>query len=316
MSKPIPLVSVSVVTYNHKDYIKQCLDGILMQETNFPFEIILGEDESNDGTREICIEYTNKYPDKIKLFLRSRKDVIYINGNPTGRYNFIQNLKAANGKYIALCEGDDYWTDPLKLQKQVDFLEENTDVNLCFHNADIIDTQGKFVKTLLGDDIINEEYTPQEVCSGKILPTASVVFRSILIELPRIMYSVQNADTVLFALLTQKSKAKYISSVNNSIYRFHDRGVWNSLDNLSKTNALANSYYKLEKVINKENKSFVAQVALKNYGTVFENLLPIKRMPFYVKDYFNFLIISIKYRDFKFLTASFKNLVKRIISRV
>ncbi len=131
------MVSVCVQTYQHKGYIKQCLDGILMQQTNFPYEIILGEDESTDGTREICIEYAEKYPDKIKLFLRCRKDVIYINGNATGRFNFMENLKACKGKYTALCEGDDYWTDPLKLQKQVDFLEANPEYSLIFTNCQV-----------------------------------------------------------------------------------------------------------------------------------------------------------------------------------
>ena len=104
-----PFVSISVTTFNQKNYIKDCLDGILNQRTTFQFEIILGEDQSNDGTREVCQDYAKRYPEKIKLFLRSRKDVIYINGNATGRYNFLENLKACRGKYIALCEGDDYW---------------------------------------------------------------------------------------------------------------------------------------------------------------------------------------------------------------
>jgi glycosyltransferase involved in cell wall biosynthesis len=124
---------MSVVTYNQESYIEECLDGILMQQTTFPFEIILGEDESSDGTRDICQAYAEKYPDKIKLFLRSRKDVIYINGNATGRFNMIENLKACTGRYIALCEGDDYWTDPLKLQKQVDLLEANPELVACHH---------------------------------------------------------------------------------------------------------------------------------------------------------------------------------------
>ena len=136
-----PFVSISVTTFNQKNYIKDCLDGILNQRTTFQFEIILGEDQSNDGTREVCQDYAKRYPEKIKLFLRSRKDVIYINGNATGRYNFLENLKACRGKYIALCEGDDYWTDPLKLQKQVDFLESNEDYNICFHDVKIFNQQ-------------------------------------------------------------------------------------------------------------------------------------------------------------------------------
>ena len=126
-----PLVSVCVQTYQHADFIKQCLDSILMQQTNFDFEILLGEDESTDGTKEICIEYAEKHPDKIRLFLHKRENVIHIGGHPTGRFNMLYNLNEARGKYIALCEGDDYWTDPLKLQKQVDFLEKNNAFDIC-----------------------------------------------------------------------------------------------------------------------------------------------------------------------------------------
>lgn len=137
-----PTVSVCIQTYNHQPYIKECLDSILMQQTTFPFEIILGEDESCDGTREICKTYADKHPEQIKLFLRCRKDVIYINGNATGRFNMIENLKACKGKYIALCEGDDYWTDPLKLQKQVDLLEANPELVACHHWQKIAVSRG------------------------------------------------------------------------------------------------------------------------------------------------------------------------------
>ncbi len=118
-----PLVSVCVTTYNHESYIRSCLDGILAQETDFLYEICVGEDESSDGTRAICLEYAESHPLKIRLFLRSRQDVLYIAGRPTGRYNFLETIKACRGTYIAFCEGDDYWTHPRKLQKQVKFLE-------------------------------------------------------------------------------------------------------------------------------------------------------------------------------------------------
>src|SRR4051812_21193461 len=138
-----PLVSVAVQTYQHKAYIKDCLEGILMQKTNFPFEILLGEDRSTDGTREICMEYAKKYPDKIKLFLHHRENNIRINGRQTGLFNFLYNFFSAGGKYIAICEGDDYWTDPFKLQKQVDEMEVHLDINICSHPAVIIDDKLK-----------------------------------------------------------------------------------------------------------------------------------------------------------------------------
>lgn len=149
MEKPInaatPVVSVCVQTYQQVQFIRQCLDGILQQQTTFDFELIIGEDESNDGTREVCMEFAQKFPDRIRLFLRSRKDVIYINGQATGRFNFLENLKASRGRYIALCEGDDYWTDPLKLQKQVNSLQNNPTYSAVFTDLIHIDFAGNLI---------------------------------------------------------------------------------------------------------------------------------------------------------------------------
>lgn len=117
-----PLVSVKVITYNHAEYISKCLDGILMQKTNFPFEIVIGEDCSTDGTREIVFDYAKKYPDTIRIITSDE--------NVGMMKNSRRVFLAAKGKYIAFCEGDDYWIDPLKLQKQVDFLEANPDYGM------------------------------------------------------------------------------------------------------------------------------------------------------------------------------------------
>src|SRR5690606_34031006 len=120
-----PIVSVIVATYNHENYIKQCLDGILMQQTTFDFEIILKEDCSTDNTREIVKQYQKKFPNKIRLWLTNEN--LYSKKIKLSGYNY------TDSKYIALCEGDDYWTDPLKLQKQVEFLENNLDYVICSH---------------------------------------------------------------------------------------------------------------------------------------------------------------------------------------
>lgn len=137
------MVSVLVTTYNHESYIEQTLDSILMQETSFPFEICIGEDESGDHTRDICIRYAEKYPDKIRLFLRSRKDVNFLKGQPTGRNNFIKTSNACRGRYVATIEGDDLWTDSAKLQQQFDYLEGNPNCGFVCHYASIIDANGK-----------------------------------------------------------------------------------------------------------------------------------------------------------------------------
>lgn len=225
MNQVIPLVSVCVTTFNHKDYIAECLDNILMQKTTFPIEIILGEDDSSDGTREICIDYAERFPDKIKLFLRSRKDVIYINGNPTGRFNFMENLKSCQGKYIALCEGDDYWTDPLKLQKQVDFLEADTGYNYCGHNSYSL-TKGVLKELQLA----LKSFEFKELIFKNYLSTATLVFRKTAInKLPPFFKDVPAGDWALQLLAIKNSKG-YVLDDNMSVYRIHDHGIWSNLD--------------------------------------------------------------------------------------
>lgn len=120
------IVSVSCITYNHAKYIRQCLDGILMQKADFQYEILIHDDASTDGTDDIIREYAQKYPTIIKPIFE--KENQYSKGVPISA---TFNYPRAEGKYIALCEGDDYWTDPYKLQKQVDFMESHPDYGLC-----------------------------------------------------------------------------------------------------------------------------------------------------------------------------------------
>ena len=120
---PEPLVSIRTSTYNHEKYIRQCIEGILMQKTDFPFEYIIGEDCSTDGTMAIVREYAQKYPDIIR--------VVTDDVNVGMRANGLRCIERCRGKYMAICEGDDWWTDPHKLQKQVDFLESHPDYLMC-----------------------------------------------------------------------------------------------------------------------------------------------------------------------------------------
>ncbi|ANT64609.1 Putative glycosyltransferase EpsE [Prosthecochloris sp. CIB 2401] len=128
---PSPLVSIRTSTYQHVKYIGQCIEGVLMQKTNFPIEYIIGEDYSTDGTREIVLEYARKYPHVIR--------VITADYNVGAKANGRRCENAIRGKYVALCEGDDYWTDPYKLQKQVDSLEENPEYGMVFTRCCVLD---------------------------------------------------------------------------------------------------------------------------------------------------------------------------------
>jgi glycosyltransferase involved in cell wall biosynthesis len=161
-----PIVSVHMVTYNHEKYISQSIEGVLSQITDFEFEIVIGEDKSTDGTLLICREYQKKYPKKIRLVERSV--------NIGSLNNFIDLFNHCNGKYIAICEGDDYWTDPLKLQKQVDILEENFQYAICSTKVFHEKISGAINKDMT---IMKNEFTLKDVVFSNLIRTCSVVFR-------------------------------------------------------------------------------------------------------------------------------------------
>tara|TARA_R110000850_G_scaffold25797_1_gene74162 strand:- start:15993 stop:16949 length:957 start_codon:yes stop_codon:yes gene_type:complete len=235
-----PLVSVCIVTYQHANYIRECLNGILMQQTTFPFEILLGDDASTDGTRETCIEYAQKHPTKIRLFLHHRENNIAINGSPTGRFNFLYNLYNASGKYIALCEGDDYWTDPLKLQKQVDFLEDNDEYNICFHKVKLYYNQNNiFTKDTITREV-NETTDVIELSKGNFIHTPSIVFRNNY-ELSKWLVKCPTVDWALYMTIVNSNKIKKINEIM-AIYRINDKGIWSGKNAIQQMLMTVNSF--------------------------------------------------------------------------
>ena len=253
-----PLVTISVVTFQHGNYIRKCLDGILMQKTDFAFEILLGEDDSSDGTREICIDYANRYPNKIRLFLHHRENNIKIGGQPTGRFNFLYNLYSAQGKYIALCEGDDYWTDPLKLQKQVDFLEGNEGYSGCFHSTVIKNEMTKDDEKLWRTYNKNE-FTIEDTFSRlSLIHTSSFLFKRESLIIPSWFSKIISGDMALFALIASQGSLSLIDEPM-SVYRKNEGGITSSLKlfNYHKSRIVLFGYlnkelnYKYQKKINK-----------------------------------------------------------------
>lgn len=173
--KPYPvLVSISCVTYNHSSYIRECLDGFLMQKTNFVFEVLIHDDASTDGTSDIINEYKKKYPDIIKPIYQTENQ--YSKGiSPTRMFNYPR----AKGKYIALCEGDDYWTDLYKLQKQVDFLEANPDYGMCYTQAKVfIQNQKSFSAKNIGKRTTSFEDLLHHNC----IPTLTTCVRKNILD--------------------------------------------------------------------------------------------------------------------------------------
>lgn len=235
-----PMVSIAVLAYNHGPFIAECLDSLLCQKTDFPYEICIGEDESSDETRPICERYAAENPDKIRLFLRSRKDVVHINGKPTGRFNFIETMKACRGRYVAICEGDDRWTDSAKLALQVQALEGRSDCSICFCNVQIVFDDGTAPYEGYGvpdrsarvTKVSVMEKPPLEsdiwsLAKGNYIHTPGVMFRNWLLKdpFPEFMQSTDIGDWPLHMCSARYGKILYLDQVL-AVYRVHQGGIW------------------------------------------------------------------------------------------
>jgi len=225
-----PVVHVWVSTYNHEKYIEQCLDGIMMQETTFPYEVVVKEDKSTDRTREIVVQYQAKHPDKIRLWLC--KENLFKLGIKSAPVRSI----AARGKYIALCEGDDYWTDPLKLQKQVDFLEKNPEYVVCYTDAVSLNQEDGLYKSVLSEHH-KVDYTQEELIRNRTyIKTCTMCYRNVISQksYPPEMCKVKSGDNFLTSMLGQYGKGAYLADVQPSVYRKHEGGVFSLLSETDK----------------------------------------------------------------------------------
>ncbi len=225
MNDQHPLVSIRCLVYNHEPYLRQCLEGFVMQQTDFPFEAIVHDDASTDNSAAIIREYEEKYPHIIKPIYQTENQYSKRDGSIKRIMNAAMSPYA---KYVAYCEGDDYWIDPLKLRKQVDFLESHPDYSMCFHNAhmkyEFSGCEDRQFSTL--DD---RDYTGTEIYQSWIVPTASVVIRRSVLEseLYKRVASCRAfiyGDIVLFLTAAALGKVRAFSDTM-SVYRRHAGGV-------------------------------------------------------------------------------------------
>lgn len=213
-----PLVSICVFSFNYEKYIAECLDSILQQETSFPFEVIIGDDHSTDNTRKVVEAYISRYPDTIRLLPEEP--------NMGGTRNWIRTMNAAQGRYIAVIDGDDYFCDRNKLQEQFDLLEQRADANLCFHGVKETYESGPVQEK----DFIAEkqEYTTADILrQGWFIRTGSLFFRNHVLPSapPEWVYRFPyRYDTILIVILTNGSKALNIGKVM-TVWRRHSAGL-------------------------------------------------------------------------------------------
>jgi glycosyltransferase involved in cell wall biosynthesis len=219
-----PKVSVKMITYNHEKFIAQAIESVLMQETDFPVELVIGEDCSTDGTRRIVQAYAQKYPHVIRALLPEKNLGIAKNSD---------DVKAAcRGKYIALLEGDDYWTLPQKLQKQVQLMDANPHYSMCGAKARILEIEKNGREKEIGvlqPKISRPYFELSDFLDNYFLHTNTLMLRNGLLQLPAWANKVKNRDEVVIALHAEKGPVGFLNEVV-SVYRLHSGGIWSAMD--------------------------------------------------------------------------------------
>lgn len=267
MNKPI--VTVACTTYNHEKYIEQTIRGFLIQKTTFPIEIIIHDDASIDSTPNIITKYAEKYPKLIIPIFQEENQ--YSKGNKPWS-NFV--FPEAKGKYIAICEGDDYWTDPLKLQRQVDFLEANESFSLVCTNVEIVNNHD-IVQRKRFQFKNNFEINLNYLLKNNHITTCSALFvteRLNLKEWPKINF----LDKYVWISLLQNGSCLYMNNIT-ARYRMHDSGIYSGLKEYSKSIKRIEDYKFYRKVF-PEYANIFSKKILKNL--IFGLVSSIKRGKF------------------------------------
>lgn len=218
-----PTVTVWCLTYNQKEFIKDALDGFVMQKTSFPFEVIVHDDASTDGTTNIVNEYAKKYPEIIKPMIETENQ--WQKGGLKHIIS-IMNEKHRRGKYIAFCEGDDYWTDPLKLQRQVDFLEDHSEYSMCFHSAKK-QYETNAVAWINCENIQDKDYDATDIFINWTVPTASVLCRKEAMDFYANLKHperIQNYDIFIILSCAMVGKLRGMHE-QMSVYRIQGEGL-------------------------------------------------------------------------------------------
>lgn len=220
------VLTIYCLVYNHAKYVRNTLEGFVSQETNYKYEVIVHDDASTDGSQEIIREYAEKYPDIIKPVFQKENQY----SKKVGIYKtFISPM--ISGKYVAICEGDDYWCDNNKLQKQIDYMENHPECSLCVHNTEMIKENGKGLGILYNNSKKEEDYTVQEIIEcggGGLFHTSSFMYvKELRDDRPRDFKMSGAGDYPLAIYLATRGNVHYFPQIMSK-YRVNAVGSWTS----------------------------------------------------------------------------------------
>lgn len=256
-----PLVSICCITYNHEKYIRDTIEGFLKQKTDFSIEIIIHDDASTDRTSEIVLEYKEKYPNLFQVVLQNENQYSKQRGSIFAQFVF----PIVKGKYVALCEGDDYWTEPLKLQRQIDKLEKNPECDLCFHPVIAkFEHESEKNKVICQHSNQDKHFTTQEIILGgpTFCPTASLVIRRKVVDEGSLYQKAGIGFSYFLQIFAALSGGAIFIVEPMAVYRKMSEGSWNErskndsemllkhhkkiLEHINTTNSITNKIYDKE----------------------------------------------------------------------
>lgn len=253
-----PKVSVCMMTYNHEKYIGQAIDSVLMQETEYPYELVIGEDSSRDGTRDIALRYERERPGVVRVLCHDK--------NLGMLRNLASALEGCRGEYIALLDGDDYWTSRRKMQRQVDLLDQHPETVLCFHQAIWSYEDGSREPSVFPErsgaffaleDLLREHYC--------FIPTCSAMFRRAALEaLPDWYFELQVGDWPLHILIARKGNIAFIAEPMG-VYRIHPGNTWSSREESERLAGVADMLRRVEGALEGRYRSILRDTMFKVY---------------------------------------------------
>jgi len=223
--KVTPKVSVCLITYNHEQFVRDAVNSVLAQQRSFDFELVIGEDHSTDGTRAIVREFRNRFPHEIRLVLHDTRRGLLD--------NFYETFHACQGEYIALIDGDDYWTDPAKLHKQVALLDAHPECSICFHDASVLRSGPRVSDERYTGPDQKEISTIEDLFAGNFIATSSAMIRRHAIDhLPNWFSTSPWEDWPLFMLYAEHGTIIYLQEIM-AVYRSHAHGLWSGLSEMT-----------------------------------------------------------------------------------
>lgn len=249
-----PRVSILCMTYNHADYIARAIESFLCQDLGAPFEIIIHDDASSDVTSDIIREYKALYPRIIKTIIQEENQL------SRGVVIFGAMRKMAIGKYLAYCEGDDYWTDPQKLKIQTQYLDRHPEISVTAHDSCSVDTDGNVLRHSRTLRKHHRDYTAEEMATGKAwMLNLTLVFRNIDFgEIPE-MGKIVNNDKFLVSLLGNYGGSHFHPEIQPACHTVHSGGMWSGLDLVSRSDEQINSWFWIYKYYKRIGKNDYAE---------------------------------------------------------